>query len=376
MRFLVGALLGCAFVFTAARVASATCGERPGDAEGVAATRAAADARCDCTTAARHGAYVECVARVANDEMRAGRLRPGCRASVVRCATRSTCGRPGSVACCFEPGGAPTGVFKCAIRSSSAQCTPPPHPGACLSDRPSCCDACTSGTCTPVTTSTTTPSTCTDDATCDDGNTCTADSCVQGRCQHVCRCFGPTGDVSCCPGPAALCPRLAWYYTCGDPVCGGHRDHPGIPPCGPSQTPGTACSPEGKTCDPGSFCDQLLRCATSDPTHGGMCPISRARYKDDVRYLGPEDVQRLHDELMKFPLATYRYKGDACREHLGFIIEDVEPSLSVDAPNDVVDLYGYTTMAVAALQAQAHELDALKREVAALKRELAQRRAQ
>jgi len=106
-----------------------------------------------------------------------------------------------------------------------------------------------------------------------------------------------------------------------------------------------------------------------------MCPISRARYKEDIRYLGPEDVQRLHDELMKFPLATYRYKGDACREHLGFIIEDVEPSLSVDAPDDVVDLYGYTTMAVAALQAQAHELDALKREVAALKRELAQRRA-
>ena len=48
---------------------------------------------------------------------------------------------------------------------------------------------------------------------------------------------------------------------------------------------------------------------------------------------------------------------------------------SVDAPDDMVDLYGYTTMAVAALQAQARELAVLKREVAALKRELARRRA-
>ena len=60
---------------------------------------------------------------------------------------------------------------------------------------------------------------------------------------------------------------------------------------------------------------------------------------------------------------------------LGFIIEDVEPSLSVDAPDDMVDLYGYTTMTVAALQAQARELAALRREVAGLKRDLARRRA-
>ncbi|HSV06275.1 MAG TPA: tail fiber domain-containing protein [Candidatus Binatus sp.] len=376
MRFLASALVGCAFVFAAVRVASADCGDRPGDAEAVAATRAAADVHCDCATAARHGTYVECIAGVADDEMRAGRLRRRCRAAVVRCAARSTCGRLGAVACCVEPGGAPTGVFKCAIRSSTAQCTPLPHRGACLSDRPSCCDACTSGTCTPVTTSTTPGSACTGDAACDDGNACTEDRCVDGGCEHVCRCLGSTGLVSCCPGPGALCPRPAWYNTCGDPACGGHRDHPGIPPCGPGETPGTACSPEGKTCDPGSFCNQLLRCATSDPTHGGMCPISRARYKKDVRYLGPEDVRRLHDELMKFPLATYRYKGDACREHLGFIIEDVEPSLSVDAPDDIVDLYGYTSMAVAALQVQARQLAALEREVAALKRELARRRAQ
>jgi len=376
MRFLVSALIGCALVLTGARVAGAACGDRPGDPAAVAATRAAADAGCDCATAARHGAYVDCAAGVANEAVRTGQLRRACRAAVVRCAARSTCGRPGAVACCFEPGGAPSGVLKCGIRSSSAECTPFPDRSACVSERPSCCDACTGGTCTPVTTSTTLPrAVCMDDAACGDGNPCTEDRCVEGRCQHVCLCVGPAGRPTCCPGPAATCPRPAWYYTCGDPVCGGHRDHPGVPPCGPGQTPGTACSPEGKTCDPGSFCNELLLCATSSPRAYGRCPRSRARFKEDIRYLGPEEVRRLHAELMKFPLATFRYKGEACREHLGFIIEDVEPSLSVDAPDDMVDLYGYTTMTVAALQAQARELAALRREVAGLKRDLARRRA-
>ena len=61
--------------------------------------------------------------------------------------------------------------------------------------------------------------------------------------------------------------------------------------------------------------------------------------------------------------------------HQPGIPDEVEPSLSVDAPDDMVDLYGYTTMTVAALQAQARELAALRREVAGLKRDLARRRA-
>jgi len=106
-----------------------------------------------------------------------------------------------------------------------------------------------------------------------------------------------------------------------------------------------------------------------------MCPISRRAYKENIRYLGAADLRRLHDELMKFPLATYRYKGpQVCSQtHLGFVIDDIEPSEAVDAGREMVDLYGYTSMAVAALQTQARDIEALKREVANLRRQLARR---
>jgi len=106
-----------------------------------------------------------------------------------------------------------------------------------------------------------------------------------------------------------------------------------------------------------------------------MCPISRRAYKENIRYLGAADLRRLHDELMKFPLATYHYKGpQVCSQtHLGFVIDDIEPSEAVDAGREMVDLYGYTSMAVAALQTQARDIEALKREVADLRRQLARR---
>ena len=116
-------------------------------------------------------------------------------------------------------------------------------------------------------------------------------------------------------------------------------------------------------------------CATSDPTHGGACPISRRAVKEDIRYLDRQEAKRLHDALMKFRLATFRYKEAAAgRTQLGFMIDDVAPSPSVDPARDMVDLYGYTSMAVAALQTQACEIAALKREVRALRRELEQAR--
>lgn len=128
-----------------------------------------------------------------------------------------------------------------------------------------------------------------------------------------------------------------------------------------------SCAPEGDACDPGDGCNRRLLCSTSDPTHGGQCPISRRRYKQDVRYLGAGEIQRLHDELMKFPLATYRYRHAASQTHLGFVIDDVEPSLSIDSGGDIVDLYAYTTMAVAALQAQDRKIEALERELQELR---------
>jgi hypothetical protein len=118
----------------------------------------------------------------------------------------------------------------------------------------------------------------------------------------------------------------------------------------------------------------LLVCAASDPTHGGACPISRRAFKRDVEYLAPDDLARYRDELLSLKLATWRYKQDpAARLHLGFMIDDHERSVAVDAPRDMVDLYGYTSLAVATLQIQAREIAELKREVARLKRNAARR---
>src|SRR5439155_22412171 len=60
--------------------------------------------------------------------------------------------------------------------------------------------------------------------------------------------------------------------------------------------------------------------------------------------------------------------------HLGFIIDAVGASPAVAADGGHVDLYGYTSMAVGAIQAQQRRIDALTREVAALRAELARLR--
>jgi protein tyrosine phosphatase (PTP) superfamily phosphohydrolase (DUF442 family) len=77
------------------------------------------------------------------------------------------------------------------------------------------------------------------------------------------------------------------------------------------------------------------------------------------------------------PLATWHYRAedDAAREHLGFIIDDNPESPAVARTGEHVDLYGYTSMAVAAIQAQQKQIAALEAEVAALRKEMAAQRA-
>jgi len=173
------------------------------------------------------------------------------------------------------------------------------------------------------------------------------------------------GDWSRLERPLA---ELAWYTTCGDPVCSGWRDK-GLPPC--DSAAGGACSSEGASCDPMSACNQVLVCATSDPTLGGSCPISRREHKTDVDYLTPDQRAAYARQILTTPLATWRYRAAPERKHLGFIIDDVEPSMSVDSARDQVDLYGYTSMAVAALQQQADQIATLERQLAELRARVA-----
>ena len=163
---------------------------------------------------------------------------------------------------------------------------------------------------------------------------------------------------------------LKWFPTCGPPVCQvGGGSGSGSPPCTTTEKAGTPCASSGAECDPGTPCSGPLMCTTSDPTHGGQCPISRAKYKTDIEYLSPDDRAKLSEDVQSIPLVRYRYKDRPEREHLGFIIEDVEPSPGVDSQRDQVDLYGYTSMAVAALQQQHREIEMLKREIKQLRSE-------
>ena len=94
-------------------VAFARCGDAPGDLAAVCAARAVADAQCNCATASSHGTYVHCVRGVASAEVNANHLPRACRRNVVRCAAKSTCGKPGAVTCCrFYP----VGREKCSVK--------------------------------------------------------------------------------------------------------------------------------------------------------------------------------------------------------------------------------------------------------------------
>ena len=165
--------------------------------------------------------------------------------------------------------------------------------------------------------------------------------------------------------------QLRWYSTCGDPVCDANTP-PSMPVC-TTEKEGDPCTTADQTCGIENGCGADLLCTTSDPKASpGGCPISLARYKHDTRYLPEGDLQRIHDELVATPLTTWRYnhEGAGGPEHLGFIIDDNPKSFAVAASGDQVDLYGYTSMAVAALQVQQKQIDALQRETKALREEL------
>jgi hypothetical protein len=203
-------------------------------------------------------------------------------------------------------------------------------------------------------------------------------ACMNGACTTTFPpCEGNSGGATGAGGTSGsggASGNLKWYATCGPPVCrepsGSGGTSSGAPPCTAKETVGASCTSAGTQCDSGGACVGPLVCASTDPRHGGQCPVSRAKYKTDIEYLGESERAKLADDVQSIPLVRYRYKDGPEREHLGFIIEDVEPSPGVDSQHDQVDLYGYTSMTVAALQEQHREIEALKREVEELRAQL------
>jgi hypothetical protein len=156
----------------------------------------------------------------------------------------------------------------------------------------------------------------------------------------------------------------SWFFTCGDPVCGGYSPPAGVPRC-TSEAAGLACPVEGARCDPADDCNRLLVCAERDPRVGG-CPISSRRFKRDVQYLTDAEREDCARQVGAIRLARYRYLGSD-EPRLGFMLEDDPPAASVDRGRDMVDLYGYSSLAVAALQVHERRIEALERELRELR---------
>ncbi len=177
---------------------------------------------------------------------------------------------------------------------------------------------------------------------------------------------------------------LQWYTTCGDPVCMDPPDAGAMPPAGvapcTNEMVAGACTTAGATCWPAnSTCGQLLVCATSDPMDNpGGCPISRVSHKKGIQYLSEAEVASIADEAKTMRLSSWQYKaeGESVRRHVGFLIDDMPQSIAVSDSGERVDLYGYTSMAIAAVQVQDKRLESLERELVSMRAEMVRLRAE
>ena len=115
-------VMSVALLALSARAGFAKCDPTGADAVDVATARAAIDnpvTGCDCAGATNHGQYV-------------------------KCAAKSTCGKPGFVTCCRTKA---NGSTKCSTKSSADRCKDPKGGSSCVGTFASCCDACTATGC-------------------------------------------------------------------------------------------------------------------------------------------------------------------------------------------------------------------------------------
>lgn len=120
---------------------AAGCDPAGADAPDIADARDAIAAACDCAGAPSPGVYKRC----AKDTARATLANPKCLSTVMKCESKTTCGRPGAVVCCRT---SITGETKGKVVRSNAHCHSPRTGSACVGPGTSVCDACNATGCT------------------------------------------------------------------------------------------------------------------------------------------------------------------------------------------------------------------------------------
>ena len=198
-----------------------------------------------------------------------------------------------------------------------------------------------------------------------------------GACSGTASChYGSSLETECDCGPVCQSYPVGHCEDAGvDWRCGPTPKKTTICPV-PRPRLGEACTKEGDSCRVGpahgETCEESSIDCQSEKwqTNIGGCPISTARHKENIQYVDGEALDTLAKNLLAVRLATYKYRPGVAddHKHLGFIIEDQPAgSPAVLASRERVDLYGYISMAVGAIQVQNKEIEELRREVAELK---------
>jgi hypothetical protein len=101
-------------------------------------------------------------------------------------------------------------------------------------------------------------------------------------------------------------------------------------------------------------------------------------HKKGIEYLSDSEVASIADEATTMRLSSWHYKaeGESARRHVGFLIDDMPDSIAVSDSRERVDLYGYTSMAIAAVQVQDKRLQSLEQELVSMRAEMVRLRAE
>ncbi len=141
---------------------------------------------------------------------------------------------------------------------------------------------------------------------------------------------------------------------------------------------GTPCLQTGKKCQYHCGFDGARECKGGAwyAASGTPCPISSRRAKKEIVYLSKNDGDAIARKLLKVKLATYRYRDPSNGQgrKLGFILEDVGRSYAGDPARGRVDIYGYTSMLLATVQAQQRTIMKLEKQIKALQKTVKKRR--